>query len=289
MSPNSRFTAARRLSASCFPSCAASMGVRPAEPGEFTRRAFENGRMDLSEAEGLADLIDAETEAQRVQAQRQMDGVFADHVRGMGRRAAPQPRLAGGGHRFSRRGAARRSGVAGPPGGRGGRRRSGRLARGAGSRPDGAGEGSAWPSSARRMSANPRCSTGSRSATPPSLRKTAGTTRDHDRGSRQDLAGYPAIFVDTAGLRDAGDAGAIEREGMARARFQAENADLVLHVVDASAPAFPDAMPWGQSGAPSHRRQQDRSGACRQPARDSRSAPARGTASAGCWRRSKGG
>ncbi|MYJ71129.1 MAG: tRNA uridine-5-carboxymethylaminomethyl(34) synthesis GTPase MnmE, partial [Rhodospirillaceae bacterium] len=45
-------------------------GVRPAEPGEFTRRAFENGRMDLSEAEGLADLIDAETEAQRIQAQR---------------------------------------------------------------------------------------------------------------------------------------------------------------------------------------------------------------------------
>jgi tRNA modification GTPase len=45
-----------------------------AKAGEFTRRAFDNGRMDLTEAEGLADLIDAESEAQRQQAYRQMDG-----------------------------------------------------------------------------------------------------------------------------------------------------------------------------------------------------------------------
>ena len=49
-------------------------GARQAGPGEFTRRAFENGRMDLTEAEGLADLIDAETEGQRAQALRQMQG-----------------------------------------------------------------------------------------------------------------------------------------------------------------------------------------------------------------------
>lgn len=49
-------------------------GARQAEPGEFTRRAFMNGRLDLTEAEGLADLIDAETQAQRVQALRQMQG-----------------------------------------------------------------------------------------------------------------------------------------------------------------------------------------------------------------------
>ena len=48
--------------------------LRPAEPGEFTRRAFENGKLDLTEAEGLADLIDAQTAAQRRQAFRQMDG-----------------------------------------------------------------------------------------------------------------------------------------------------------------------------------------------------------------------
>lgn len=52
----------------------ADIGLRQAEPGEFTRRAFENGKMDLTEAEGLADLIDAETEGQRKQALRQMQG-----------------------------------------------------------------------------------------------------------------------------------------------------------------------------------------------------------------------
>lgn len=51
-------------------------GIRLARPGEFTRRAYEHGRMDLSAAEGLADLIEAETEAQRVQALRQMDGAL---------------------------------------------------------------------------------------------------------------------------------------------------------------------------------------------------------------------
>ena len=42
-------------------------GVRPADPGEFTRRALENGRLDLAQVEGLADLLEAETEAQRRQ------------------------------------------------------------------------------------------------------------------------------------------------------------------------------------------------------------------------------
>lgn len=51
-----------------------SLGLRQAKAGEFTRRAVENGRMDLTEAEGLADLIDAQTNAQRRQALRQMDG-----------------------------------------------------------------------------------------------------------------------------------------------------------------------------------------------------------------------
>ena len=55
---------------------AAMDGLRPAEPGEFARRAFENGKLDLTEAEGLADLIDAETEAQRRQALRQSGGAL---------------------------------------------------------------------------------------------------------------------------------------------------------------------------------------------------------------------
>ena len=53
-------------------------GLRPAEPGEFTRRALENGRMDLTQVEALADLIDSETEAQRRQAQRALSGKLGD-------------------------------------------------------------------------------------------------------------------------------------------------------------------------------------------------------------------
>ena len=53
-------------------------GLRPAEPGEFTRRALENGRMDVAEVEGLADLLDAETEAQREQAWRVFSGGLRD-------------------------------------------------------------------------------------------------------------------------------------------------------------------------------------------------------------------
>ena len=55
-------------------------GLRPAEAGEFTRRAFENGRLDLTAVEGLADLIGAETEAQRRQAFRQMKGLLGDRA-----------------------------------------------------------------------------------------------------------------------------------------------------------------------------------------------------------------
>src|SRR5215831_7774360 len=55
-------------------------GLRPAEPGEFTRRAFENGKLDLTRVEGLADLIGAETEAQRRQALRQLTGLLGDHA-----------------------------------------------------------------------------------------------------------------------------------------------------------------------------------------------------------------
>jgi len=52
-------------------------GLRPAEPGEFSRRAFENGKMDLTAVEAIADLVDAETSAQRQQALTQMGGALA--------------------------------------------------------------------------------------------------------------------------------------------------------------------------------------------------------------------
>src|SRR5271155_5140971 len=57
-------------------------GVWPAEPGEFTRRAFENGKLDLTGVEGLADLIGAETEAQRRQAFRQLRGLLGERAEG---------------------------------------------------------------------------------------------------------------------------------------------------------------------------------------------------------------
>ena len=55
--------------------------MRPAEPGEFTRRAFENGKLDLTEAEGLDDLIHADTDRQRRQALRQLKGLLGDSAR----------------------------------------------------------------------------------------------------------------------------------------------------------------------------------------------------------------
>ena len=58
------------------------LGLRPAEPGEFSRRAVENGKLDLTRAEGVADLVDAETPAQLRQALRQHDGVLADLYEG---------------------------------------------------------------------------------------------------------------------------------------------------------------------------------------------------------------
>ena len=63
-----------------------ALGAQPhhrmAEPGEFTRRAFENEKMDLTEAEAVADLIDAETQAQKIQALSQIDGGFREFMKG---------------------------------------------------------------------------------------------------------------------------------------------------------------------------------------------------------------
>ena len=209
-------------------------GVRPAEPGEFTRRAFENGKMDLSGAEGLADLIDAETEAQRLQAQRQMDGAFAGHCAEWGAQlrrslawleaaidfpdeALPEDLALQVRPAVEAVAAGLAEWLAAPDRGR--MVREGYRVAIVGA--PNVGKSSLLNRIARRDAAI--------------VAETAGTTRDVIE-VRADLAGYAVIFADTAGLRD--DAASdIEREGMARARFQAGNADLVLHVVDASAPA----------------------------------------------------
>jgi tRNA U34 5-carboxymethylaminomethyl modifying GTPase MnmE/TrmE len=62
-------------------SALAALGARPADPGEFTRRAFQNGKMDLAQAEAVADLVDAESEAQRRQALAQLGGALASGTR----------------------------------------------------------------------------------------------------------------------------------------------------------------------------------------------------------------
>ena len=71
----------RAVLAALFATLAASDNVRAAEPGEFTRRAFENGKLDLTEAEGLDDLIHADTDRQRRQALRQLKGLLGDRAR----------------------------------------------------------------------------------------------------------------------------------------------------------------------------------------------------------------
>lgn len=71
----------RAVLSAIFEAIAAFDHVRPAEPGEFTRRAFENGKLDLTEAEGLDDLIHADTDRQRRQALRQLKGLLGDRAR----------------------------------------------------------------------------------------------------------------------------------------------------------------------------------------------------------------
>ncbi len=71
----------RAVLTSLFAALSGIEHVRAAEPGEFTRRAFENGKLDLTEAEGLDDLIHADTDRQRRQALRQLKGLLGDKAR----------------------------------------------------------------------------------------------------------------------------------------------------------------------------------------------------------------
>src|SRR5262249_17368023 len=78
--PSCKCTAAARGPRRCWRPRAKPPGLRHAEGGEFTRRAFENGRMDLTAVEGLADLVAAETEAQRRQAYQHLKGLLGDRA-----------------------------------------------------------------------------------------------------------------------------------------------------------------------------------------------------------------
>jgi tRNA modification GTPase len=218
-------------------------GFRPAEPGEFTRRAFENGRLDLTEVEGLADLIYAETEVQRRQAYGQFAGRLgkrAEAWRGQLIEAlalvearidfsdeADVPEdLVGPALAIAR---ALRDEIAAAlvDDRRGERLRDGLTVAIAG--PPNAGKSSLMNRIARREAAI---------VTP-----FAGTTRDVIE-VHLDLEGYPVTILDTAGIRETDDP--IEQEGVRRAQARADAADLVLWVVDAQ-PGRSAAPAAGQS------------------------------------------
>jgi len=207
-------------------------GFRLAEPGEFTRRAFENGRLDLTAVEGLADLIYAETEAQRRQAFRQLRGALAERAETWRRRLIEALALVEARIDFSDQDVpedlvapalavaqALRDEIVGALADerRGERLRDGLTVAIAG--PANAGKSSLLNRIARRDAAI---------VTP-----SPGTTRDVIE-VHLDLEGYPVTLLDTAGIRHTEDP--VEQEGVSRARSRAASADLVLWVVDASRP-----------------------------------------------------
>lgn len=209
----------------------AAVGLRLAEPGEFTRRAFQNGRLDLAQAEAVADLIDAETTAQARQALDQLGGGLSRRYDGwrdllieslavleaavdfpdedlpedVAARARPPLRTLLGELEAALSDADR-----------GRRVREGfRIALiGA----PNAGKSSLLNALAGRDAAI--------------VTATPGTTRDVIEVPLV-VAGYKVLLADTAGVRDTAEA--IEAEGVRRARAWAEDADLRLWVVDQSA------------------------------------------------------
>jgi tRNA modification GTPase len=204
-------------------------GFRLAEPGEFTRRAFENGRLDLAAVEGLADLIYADTEAQRRQAFRQYKGELGIRAETWRERLIEALALLDAGIDFPDEGdvpedlALRALALIAPMvdelrqagAGQGERLREGLRVAIAGA--PNVGKSTLLNRLARRDAAI--------------VSPHAGTTRDVIE-VHLDLAGYPVTLLDTAGLREASDP--VEQEGVRRAWSAVADADLVLWVVDAT-------------------------------------------------------
>jgi tRNA modification GTPase len=206
-------------------------GCRPAEPGEFTRRAFENARLDLTEVEGLADLIAAETEAQRRHAFRQLKGLIGDRAEAWRGKIIDALALVSASIDFSDEAdvpenlvapalAAARElrdefAAAVAASGHGERLRDGLVVAIAG--PPNAGKSTLLNRLARREAAI--------------VSPVPGTTRDVIE-VHLDLGGYPVTLLDTAGIRESADP--VEQEGVRRARARADAADLVLWVTEPS-------------------------------------------------------
>jgi len=230
-------------------------GLRPAESGEFTRRAVEHGKFDLTRAEAVADLVEAETEAQRHQALRQYGGELWNLCEGWRSRLLQALAWAEAAIDFSddelpadvldeaRSIAAKVSGeVQGhlDDGHRGERVREGLFLAVIG--PPNAGKSSLLNALAKRDLAI--------------VAATPGTTRDVIE-VRLDLGGFPVTVADTAGLRASQDA--VEAEGVRRALERARSADLVLLLRDGSVSADemplpddvrPDLVVWNKTDLP---------------------------------------
>jgi tRNA modification GTPase len=204
--------------------------MRAAEPGEFTRRAFENGKLDLTEAEGLDDLIHADTDRQRRQALRQLQGLLGDRARDWRERIIEASALIEAGIDFADEGDVPAELVA--PAlrairtlrdeiadvlaaqGQAERLRDGLVVAIAG--PPNVGKSTLINQLVRREVAI--------------VSPHAGTTRDVIE-VQLDLDGYPVTVIDTAGIRETSDP--VEQEGVRRARARAAEADLVLWLADA--------------------------------------------------------
>lgn len=217
----------------------AAQGLRLAEPGEFTRRAFENGKLDLAQAEGVADLVDAETDSQRRQALDQLGGRLSDvqarwrddltQALAMFEAAVdfpdeelPADVAVRARPALDRLLAAFTSAAADAE--RGERVRSGYRIAFLGA-----------PNAGKSTLLNVLAGRDAAIVT-----ATPGTTRDVIEVPLV-LAGYKAVLADTAGLRDSDDP--IEAEGVRRARAWAQAADLRLWVVDGSLAETPAAPP----------------------------------------------
>lgn len=216
-------------------------GLRLAEGGEFTRRGFENGKLDLTAVEGLGDLIAAETDAQRRQAFRQMKGLLGDRAETWRRRLVEALALVEARIDFSDeadvpedllgaaltivQGLRDEIAAALADGRRGERLRDGLVAAVTG--PPNAGKSTLLNRLARRDVAI--------------VSPVPGTTRDVIE-VHLDLNGYPVTLLDTAGIRESADP--VEQEGIRRARQRAEAADLILWLSDSGEePPFGSSIP----------------------------------------------
>jgi tRNA modification GTPase len=213
---------------------ACSAGAAPAEPGEFSRRAFENGKMDLTQAEGLADLIAARTEAAARAALRQLRGGIREAIAPLRERILSLLTLLSAAIDF-----AEEDGVPAVTGAQLQERVSElsmrlsgllRTYEGGHRFRDGATVAIAGVPNVGKSRLLNRLAGEERAI----VTEIPGTTRD-SLHAEVSVGGVPVLLVDTAGLRESGDP--VEREGVRRSRDVIASADLVLFLLDGGRPA----------------------------------------------------